>query len=162
MPNSSLAIADFFIRKASDKGVELRPMKLLKLVYLAHGWNLGFTGVALISDEVQAWQWGPVIPSLYHEIKQFRDRPIPADVISASLIQPDAVSPLLGKIWDGYSRFSGAQLSTITHEEGSPWFTVWHLHGGKNRLGAVIPNTLIEQYYKQRIANARPSGTSAS
>ena len=131
-------------------------MKLLKLVYLAHGWNLGFTSEPLISEQVQAWQWGPVIPALYHEIKEYKDRPIPADVIPApEMLEPDIVTPLLDAIWNAYSKFSGAQLSTITHEPGSPWFKVWNEQDGRNKRGAIIPNSLIEEYYKERTTSGK-------
>ena len=51
-------------------------MKLQKLVYIAHGWHLGLFDGLLISERVEAWRWGPVIESLYHEFKEFAKQPI--------------------------------------------------------------------------------------
>lgn len=152
---SSLTIANYFVNRASESKVPLRPMKLLKLVYLAHGWHLGFTEKPLIREDVQAWQWGPVIPELYHEIKGFRDSAIPADVIFAPRLTEEDALPILTAVWDSYSKYTGAQLSTITHEPGSPWYKVWHEMGGKDRKGAMIPNSLIMEYYKEKAAHVR-------
>jgi uncharacterized phage-associated protein len=69
----AIAIANYFIEKSLATGKRLTPMQLVKLVYIAHGWYLARTGKPLLADAVQAWQFGPVIPTLYHEFKQFRD-----------------------------------------------------------------------------------------
>src|ERR1700722_8483585 len=69
MPYPATVIANEFIALASKAGSALSPLKLQKLVYFAHGWCLALTGRPLISDRVQAWQYGPVIPSIYHEFK---------------------------------------------------------------------------------------------
>ncbi len=40
-------------------------MKLHKLLYYAAGWHLGFTGEPLFDEDIEAWQYGPVVPSIY-------------------------------------------------------------------------------------------------
>jgi len=44
-------------------------MKLQKLVYYAHGWHLALNNEPLIDEQVECWQYGPVISSLFHEFK---------------------------------------------------------------------------------------------
>ena len=46
-------------------------MKVQKLVYFAHGWHLGITKKPLINEQVEAWPYGAVIPSLYDYLKQW-------------------------------------------------------------------------------------------
>ena len=70
--NSAKAIANYFL----DKSIDLTPMKIIKLVYIAHGWHLAITDKPLIEDYVQAWEFGPVIPDLYHEFKKYGNTPI--------------------------------------------------------------------------------------
>ena len=73
---SSRIVASEFIVLARNAGESLTPMQLLKLVYIAHGWMLALHHRPLIKDDVQAWQYGPVIPSLYNAIRKFRANPV--------------------------------------------------------------------------------------
>ena len=68
---TALEIANYFIEKSLDSGVDLTPMKLNKLVYIAHGWYLGLSDRPLIGEAAQAWKYGPVIPSIYHRFKAY-------------------------------------------------------------------------------------------
>lgn len=154
-----IAIANFFVDKGVDQGRPITPMQLVKLVYITHGWYLALTGKPLIDEEVQAWKYGPVVNSVYHTFKWWGGSPItiPSDRVRA--VESDALKGVsnmdefLHSIWKRYSHLSGVQLSTITHEEGSPWHTVWERQGGKNRVGAVIPDPLIRGYYKNKLLN---------
>jgi len=49
---ATLAVANYLIGKAHSEGDRITVMKLLKLVYIAHGWSLGLTGKPLIGEEV--------------------------------------------------------------------------------------------------------------
>ena len=55
-------------------------MKLQKLAYFAHGWNLAIRNTPLINESVEAWKFGPVIPSLYHDVKGYGMEPITAKI----------------------------------------------------------------------------------
>ena len=52
----SLVVSNFFINKSIEEGVELTPMKLLKLVYITHGWFLGYNDRPLIQEPLEAWR----------------------------------------------------------------------------------------------------------
>src|SRR6476619_3832573 len=76
MPNVSMAIANEFLKKPGALGV-LTQMQLQKLTYIAHGWNLALNERRLVSDELEAWDYGPVYPMLYDHAKYFGKSPIP-------------------------------------------------------------------------------------
>ncbi len=156
VPYDSKAVANYFLGLAEREGESLDPMKLQKLVYFAHGWHLAVTGEPLIDDIVEAWQYGPVIPTIYHEFKEFgrgaitrRARRV---VISGSKIRfvfpeldPSVDTELLDRVWDAYGGTSGVQLSNLTHAAGTPWDKIWTAnHGRKN---ADIPDELIKEYF---------------
>ncbi len=46
------AIANYFLRRVSQKGRALTPMWVLKLVYIAHAWHLGLRKQPLIDEHV--------------------------------------------------------------------------------------------------------------
>ena len=56
----------------------LTPIHILKLVYIAHGWSLAIGEHPLIRNEIEAWEYGPVIRSLYDAVKRYGRDPISA------------------------------------------------------------------------------------
>jgi uncharacterized phage-associated protein len=126
-------------------------MQVLKLVYIAHGWNLGNFGNPLINEPVKAWRYGPVVPSLYHAYKHFGSTPIEDCPQKAAGIFSEKEAALMDAVWNGYGGWSGISLSTLTHEPGSPWSITMEKLG----QGATISNDLIEDHYRRRVEVAR-------
>lgn len=161
MLNSSLQVANYFIRLSTRTGKELTPMKLIKLVYISHGWSLGLLDKELIDEAVQAWKYGPVIESVYNNFKNYGTRQITEMLRSDDDTNPYALAdeaswPLLDKIWEVYGEYSGLELSAMTHEPGTPWDITWNQLGGKDRRSAIIPSDLIKEHYKEKIRKATP------
>jgi len=157
MTYSPAAIANYFLSKASQEGRTLTPMQLIKLVYIAHGWHLGYFDRPLISERVQAWKFGPVIDSLYHCLKQYGNGAItsfiPIPLQSSTMISDANSIALLDHVWRSYSSYNGMQLSTMTHQPNTPWSRVWEASGRFNR-SEEIPEEEIKAHYKQKIADA--------
>lgn len=154
------AVANEFLALAEERGQRLTPMKLQKLVYFAHGWYLAFTGKPLILERVQAWQYGPVIPDLYHEFKQYgdsviteratewglRDRKICAEeprIAAGQNPESDMALSVIKKVWEVYGKHSAVQLSNATHAEGTPWRKVYR----DGQSSTVIPDDVIESWF---------------
>lgn len=153
-------IANYFVDKSFETGIELTPMKLVKLVYIAHGWYLSYNSKPLIDEAVQAWKYGPVVSSVYHLYKGFGSNPIVHKVHqnhATAAIQIDIEDKsFLAAIWDKYSHYTGLQLSTLTHENGTPWDIVWNQQGGSKKSAAIIANNLIQEHYNLK-RNAVPA-----
>lgn len=155
---SGTAIANYFIREhGPDPASDLTLMKLVKLVYLSHGWHLGVYGVPLLDENAEAWQYGPVVPSVYHAAKHFGKRPIttllPVEFGSSQRSVDDfpQIQGFLDLMWDEYGQYSGLQLSALTHREGTPWDITWNKLGGKHSRAVQIPDNLIAEYYMEKI-----------
>jgi len=157
---SPLKIANYFVSKSINTGKELSPIKVLKLVYLSHGWYLGLTDKALIGEAVQAWKYGPVVEGVYHAFKSYGSEQITSYAIDynsnkikipiPTLENDKVLIEFLDRIWEVYGDLSGLILSTITHETGSPWDIIYNKQGGKDKHGTIIPNDLIRDYYKRK------------
>lgn len=156
MPISPNAIANYFLDLAAAEKRKIDPLKLQKLVYYAHGWNLAIHGRPLIDERVDAWPYGPVIPTLYHEFKRYGRDPIeePAlewngfEAVPARIPDGDGESrALLQKVWEEYGRYSGIELSNMTHREGTPWHDVWRANGGHVVRGTDILDEDIRRYF---------------
>jgi uncharacterized phage-associated protein len=156
---SPFRIARFFIEKAADSGKPLTPMKLIKLVYIAHGWSLALAKKPLISERIEAWKYGPVIESLYHAFKHRGNSPIPKE--DASSLSNEVVDPwtatLLEKVWEKYGGLSGVYLSSLTHQPGTPWQRIWD-SGGKDSRCSPIPNEKIQEFYSAKLTTPEGSG----
>ena len=147
--------------RAHSDGGELTHMQLQKLVYLAHGWSLAVTGKELIEDDIEAWEFGPVIRKLYDALRRYGgekvgrlikwgdDTPFPSDdgeVARANL--EDNEARVIDKVWDIYGRFHAFQLSALTHSRNSPWSDTYRPN--ENR---VIDKYKIWDYFAD-LANA--------
>ena len=150
------AIANRFLDLAARDDEALTPMKLQKLVYFAHGWYLALKDKPLLSEQVQAWSYGPVIPSLYHEFKVYGNGPITntarawdGEEYSEIRLGDPEVKAILSRVWDVYERYTAIQLSKMTHQEGSPWDITWKQCQGRKRT--PIPDDLIRDYFKAQL-----------
>lgn len=160
---SSSAIANSFLDLAAKDQQHLEPMKLQKLVYIAHGWHLGH-GQPLCREPVEAWRWGPVFKELYHAVKKWGMDPIKERLNERTvrngrlvLVKRPTVKDhgfserIVSETWLKYGRrYTGPQLSALTHQRGSPWHQVYD--GKRN---TIIPNALIAAYYRKKIDAAR-------
>ena len=151
--HSARSIANSILKIAQDSGSQLTNMQLQKLVYFAHGWHLALKGEPLLADAVKAWNFGPVIPPLYNSLKKFgngvvtelinRKDPETSDALIPQEPESEFVKQLLVRVWQVYGRMTGAQMSYLTHQDGTPWDTVW-----KKEKFSVIPNELIRDHFR--------------
>ncbi|UMM08417.1 DUF4065 domain-containing protein [Gluconobacter frateurii] len=144
--HSASAVANRFLELAEDAGHQLTPMQVLKLVYLAHGWMLGLYHRPLISERIEAWKYGPVIPRLYDVMRHFRSSPVTEVLPCGDHIITDQEEDIIKQVYEIYGDLSGPALSRITHEKDTPWSQTYDPNG----FGDEIPNTLIERYYSRK------------
>lgn len=162
MGYTAKAVANHFLDFGRTRTDEISPLKIQKLVYVSHGWHLALSGgEPLVSDEyVEAWPYGPVFPSVYHEFKHYGASPILDYATDFKLmgrtfklvtprVETDDINAvaLLGRVWKVYGDFSGTQLSGMTHAPGTPWDIVWKKSEGMRNVH--IPNELICNHYQR-------------
>ena len=113
----------------------ITPMKLIKLCYIAQGVYLVARNERLFNDELEAWKYGPVVPSLYHEFKRFGDKEVTiyggvhinhqGDVEYPHVLESDVEAlEVLNLVWDQFKDWTASQLSAWTHRDGSAWQTI--------------------------------------
>lgn len=153
MSYPALAIANYFIDRGAREGNLMDPLRIQKLVYIAHGWNLAVYGKPLIQENVEAWKYGPVIPSLYHKFKYHGNGEITQPALDTSgfdirvpRVKNDDARALsvLERVWELYKPYSGVVLSNLTHQDDTPWHQVWSKHPAGN---VKISNDVIRQHF---------------
>lgn len=141
-------VSNHFVDVAFAKENTLTPMQVLKLVYIAHGYSLGSRGIPLISNRVEAWKFGPVIPTLYHSIKHWRDKPVGKIVVTGLEDFRDGDRDFVSTIYDAYEAYDGVSLSNLTHQTGTPWYEVYE--AGRSKI--PISDDLIQHHYSRLLA----------
>lgn len=160
---SAIAVANTFLEFAKQEGRILTHMELQKHTFFAHAWYLGHTNTPLISDEIQAWKFGPVIPRMYHAFKGFGNNPIDKYGVEfdgdrlevfAPTISDQNLRTFLGKVWNAYKNFSAGVLSSMSHEPGGPWAQTYRELGSGPVKNLAISNEVIAKFYRQRANRA--------
>ena len=55
----------------NEKGDTVSHKKLQKLLFYVEAWHLVNFGEPILNEDFQAWMHGPVVPELYHDLKEF-------------------------------------------------------------------------------------------
>lgn len=139
----SRTIANRFLDLAKQRGETITPMQVLKLVYIAHGWMLALYHRSLIRDEVQAWQYGPVIPKLYNAVRKYKGREVTERLSAPAETIDYSAESIIAQVSEKYGRLTGPALSRLTHAPNTPWALTFE----PGSFGVVIPNDLIEDHY---------------
>lgn len=161
MQTDALAIANYFVKKSAETKptYTLDILRLVKYVYIAYGFALALLDKSIIDprfDKVEAWKYGPVIPSVYHSFKHFGKSPITEETtilrqeddgeISTETpkVKDDDIKLILDFVWERYDSMDNNKLIDLLHKDGSPW--KWTYEEGKNK---EIYEDLTKLYYKK-------------
>ena len=143
------AVASEFLRVSNKNNKSLTPLQLMKLCYISFGWYAANYNTDLFSERIEAWKYGPVMPSLYYETKHYGRNPVPYSFpfqISNKGID-DIGKEFVKSVYDQYGHFDGGHLASLCHQVGSPWEQVFE----PGIQGIEIPKPIIYSYYKGKL-----------
>ncbi|MBO6210885.1 MAG: DUF4065 domain-containing protein [Schwartzia sp.] len=145
------AVARLFIELANDQadagqGDMMTNLRLQKLLYFAQGWMLAQYGKPLFPDRIEAWKFGPVVPSVYRAYKPFGNNPLSDTPSRKSDFSPEEYL-LLFDVYSACESLSTAKLVSLTHEAGTPWS-----HTYNESRDSVIPESRIRDYFREAFA----------
>ena len=144
------AIANHILDMAKEQGRDITVMQLLKLIYIANGWSWALLGKQLVRDPVEAWQYGPVYPSVYRDFRRFGGQPIREKSAMLNGALPyscrldDQQRELLDSTVRHYGSLHAFRLSEMTHEPGTPWSQIREGNGAYTE----IPQKLIRAHFE--------------
>jgi uncharacterized phage-associated protein len=152
------AIANFILDHCDQKDRPTTNLALQKIVYFCHVWSLVRFSRPLVKHKFEAWEFGPVLPYLYREFKNFDRSPVksratridPLDGTSRIVeYQFDSqTSAFLREIVDFYSRMRASDLVKLSHVAGGPWHKIWN-HSGQVKPGMKIEDEQITSFYSK-------------
>ena len=154
-------IANKLLQLSNAENLPLTSMQLLKLVYLVHGWSLAMFDEPIVRNNPQAWQYGPVYPSIYKAVKKSGSSPVSEMITkpaTGEVYFPEDISQpklsFLSSILSSYGRKPAFELSSITHRDGTPWHKTYHEIGKYQD----IPLDFMREHF-QRLARERNINT---
>jgi uncharacterized phage-associated protein len=125
-------------------------LQLQKMMYLAQMLYMGVSedNERLFDGTFEAWDYGPVEPTLYHRVKQFGAQPIADNVFFAARNFSPESSRLafLKEEVPALLKYTPRELVEITHWDGGAWFKFYEQQARHTR----IPDSAILDEYKAR------------
>ena len=138
---SVLDIAKYIIHYCKKHGYFISNLKLQKILYYVQAQFLVELGRPCFYEDIEAWDFGPVVPEAYHEYKYFGSSNIiddPPEEIYVSTSE----RMLLDEIIEECNKYSASQLVEFTHNQ-SPWKDAYQKYYN-NR----ISNDAIRSYFE--------------
>ncbi|MDR1982324.1 MAG: DUF4065 domain-containing protein [Holosporaceae bacterium] len=136
MKTNALSVANYLVECAINENVEIHLLGLIKRVYIVHGFSLAIYDKPAIDsrfDRVEAWKYGPVIPSVYHSFKHYRDNPIVETVeiieeyngdkpkFATPELHDEQIKRVCDMVRKRYRNLNDNDIVKLTHMSGTPW-----------------------------------------
>lgn len=127
-------------------GWKLSNLQLQKILYIADMNFVGQTQSRLIDEDFEAWDYGPVIPSLYHKCKAFGAKSIPQIFWDASDISNTPEAKIIDLAWEKLKSVTPGQLVETTHSQFGAWAEKY-VAGAKQIK--ILTQDMIDEYTRR-------------
>ncbi len=149
-PYDVLEVSRHIINYCNEKNYGISNLKLQKLLYFVQAYFLAFTKdkKPCFKEDIEAWDFGPVVPEAYHEFKICGSCNIPAidcyfdlkkegnpflfekkEYVDNIICKDD--KEIIDRVVDQMAVYSATDLVNITHKQ-SPWRDAYKSH--KNNI----------------------------
>lgn len=146
MTYDALTISRYIIDFSDRENFNISNLKLQKLLYFVQCHFLMQKNDICFKDNIEAWNLGPVIPSVYREYKKFGAGNIPSSYVREK-IKDDEIEPsdkkLISDVVVRLSEYSAMELVDITHNQ-SPWKNTY-----ERNCNRTIQVESIKEYFCQ-------------
>lgn len=139
----ALNVAGYVIKRCNAQNKSVSNLKLQKILYFIQAEFLVTKNKPCVYEDIEAWDFGPVVPEVYHKYKIFGSAniPAPANLMIYDLIT-DNDKQLMNGIIDNCAQYSASTLVEITHNQ-TPWINAYNKPGYNN----VITQDSIKAYF---------------
>jgi uncharacterized phage-associated protein len=167
---SAAAVANFLLGLAEREGRALTQLKLQKLVYFCYAWYAGNTGKELFGDDIEAWNYGPVVRTLYQNLSRWGREPIEERIFEFDWDSGDLIAPMIEDrkqqeiveaVWDAYKAKPASWLVSATHAPSEPWGLVSKNIRLRENRNQRIPFHLVERVYKEKVRRSAKTAETA-
>ena len=154
-----LDICHHVVNYSNNNDYGISNLKLQKILYFIQAYFVMNTTdhSACFEERIEAWDFGPVVPTAYHAYKHYGSGDIPSVVsyfefdedsmwgLKAVKYEDSVISVehkmLIDSVVDGFKDFSATDLVTITHRQ-APWKNAYVPH-----MNNEITIAAIREYF---------------
>jgi len=130
-------------------GWKLTNLQLQKILYIAHMLYLGNNNEPLINNELfQAWDYGPVLPTVYHHVSSFGALPVKNVFRSVESLDGNAAkeAKAIEEAVEQLKKIDPFRLVQLVHDDKSAWVEVYD----PRFRDSAITNELVKQEFTRR------------
>lgn len=148
-------VANYFIARAKQEKINLHNMHLQNLVYLSQCINLAAYNDTIFQEDVMAWDFGPVIPTIYNKLRTYGNGFVSdyvGEYAGKEIFTPKA-NLVLNKVCDLFvidclSKYKNANLyiSNLVKGVGSPWHKIFI--ESEKHYDIIEPREMAKYYAK--------------
>lgn len=112
----TLAVADYIVKYSNEHDYIISNLKLHKIMYFIQAGFLVTRGKQCFRDDIEAWNFGPVIPVVYYSYLPFGGTHIPylGNRARSNYTFKDDDRKLIEETIDACHKYSSAELIDIT------------------------------------------------
>lgn len=153
--NKVLDVCRYIINYSNEQGYDISNLKLQKLLYLVQAYFLISLHEPCFEEEIEAWDFGPVVPEAYHEYKRYVNMDIPSIVryfergknneLIKRTFDKKCIAPSSRKkirdVVDNFADYTASDLVELTHRQ-DPWKDAY-----VPNMNSPITRESIERYF---------------
>ena len=137
-------VAKYIIFRCNKFNKTISNLKLQKILYFVQAEFLVAKNELCYPEQIEAWDFGPVIPAVYHRYKVYGSASIPFIGSELSFPFSGEDKSLMNGIIDECAKYSASSLVELTHRQ-APWRDAYRPY-----CNAVITPVSIKRYFEER------------
>lgn len=139
-------ITHYLLILAEELDISVSTLKMQKIIYILHGiYMVEHKGDSFLGDPVQAYKYGPVIYSLYHELGHLGANPITVKDLKDTVKINKHVKQWIRVAGKSLLKLHVNVLANLGTAKGSPWGET------TNKDGGHIPDWKIRDYFTKLV-----------
>lgn len=140
---SALDVAKYIIWYCKEEGYSISNLKLQKLLYFVQAQFLVMLEHPIFNENIEAWDFGPVVPEVYQYFKLWGSSEIPKVVVNQAnnkILEKD--QEVIDEILEECAPYSANVLVDITHHQ-DPWCDAYEKY-----CNNIITKKSIKEYFE--------------
>ena len=118
---NALDIAKYIIKYEGERGYCISNLKLQKILYFLQAEFLVLIGKSLFNEDLIAWDFGPIVESVYYEYKVYGGAQIASKINDHAYIDKKHRG-IINNLLEEIREYSTTQLAHFCHNQ-TPWKT---------------------------------------